>query len=77
MSKNKEKFKKALLNRGFKDPFDFFYWAKDGWYAHCNKFSHIWIGQNWRHCLERINKGYYDSYLEVEYDNISYEPLKK
>lgn len=63
MSKNQDRIIKALKDRGFTDEtdtFQLFYWANDGWYAHCDQMGHNWIGQNTPHVLQTIAKGDYD-----------------
>jgi hypothetical protein len=64
MSKFRDDIKISLTNRGFTGEIKLFFWPKDGWYAHCDQFKHIWLGQHGKHSIEQINEGLFDEYLK-------------
>lgn len=66
MSRNKTKIVEALKARGFTDknePFQLFYWAKDGWYLHCDQCNHVWVGFNTPDVIREIKKGIHDVWI--------------
>lgn len=64
MSKNKLKISQAMIMAGFTGDIKLFYWAKDGWYAHCDQFQYEWIGQNTKHALETFTTGEMNIFLK-------------
>lgn len=43
------------MGLGFSAPFSYNFWPQDGWYVtNPTQLAHIWIGQNSRHVLERL-----------------------
>ncbi len=51
--KPRTKITNRLLEMGFEN-ITLYFWAKDGWYLHCDDFKHVWIGQNYKHVLHQL-----------------------
>jgi len=65
MSKNKEKIKSELQERGFSGVFQLFYHANDGWYIWCDQLIHEFAGYNTPDVIRQIRKGVLDYHLST------------